>query len=247
MRQEGSVNKYLCKTVNVHSLNEQIFRVRFQLADGSSLNFKGGQYIVLHMPDGKKVPLSIASAPEEKAFVELHIRLVEGHSLAQDMIDLFKTADSFHLEGPCGGCFLNDSNRDLIIIAGGTGFSPMKSLIESAFAQKNERQIKLYLGAQIIGDLYQHELIKQWQTEYDNFSYVPVISGDDSSWQGERGFPHVSAIQQNKNDLRAKDFYISGSEPMVVAVYNELISKDVDKSQIHSDILNIKRENGEIE
>ena len=146
------MKKYQCKTLQVSSLNEQIFCIRFTLLNGSIFDFKGGQYIVLHMPDGKRVPLSIASAPEEKQFVELHIRLVEGHSLAEEMIELFKTANTFQLEAPCGDCFLNDSDRDLVIIAGGTGFSPMKSLIESALAQQADRQIKLYLGAQVIGD-----------------------------------------------------------------------------------------------
>ncbi len=246
MNSSDSVQTYLCETVDVHPLNDQIFRVRVRIADGSNLVFKGGQYIVLHMPDGKRVPLSIASAPQE-SFVELHIRLIEGHSLAQDMIDLFNNAENFQIEGPCGGCFLNDNHRDIIIIAGGTGFSPMKSLIECAFASQNERQIQLYLGAQVFSDLYQHELIKQWELDYDNFSYVPVISGDDSNWQGITGFPHTSAIQQNKDTLSKNDFYISGSELMVTSVYNELISNAVNKSQIHSDILNIKRESGEIE
>ncbi len=240
-----SIKIFRCKTVDVEPLNDQIFRVRFRIADGSKLEFKGGQYIVLHMPDGKRVPLSIASAPQE-SFVELHIRLVEGHTLAQEMIDLFNSTSSFEIEGPCGGCFLKDNNRDIIIIAGGTGFSPMKSLIECALASQTKRQIKLYLGAQIFSDLYQHELIEQWEIDYDNFSYVPVISGNDPEWQGEKGFPHIPAVQQNRNNLSNTDFYISGSEPMVMAVYQELIDENVDRSQIYSDILNIKRENGEL-
>lgn len=247
MTQTSSARTYQCKTLNVKPLNDQVYRIRFQLDDGSHLQFKGGQYIVLHMPDDIRVPLSIASAPEENAFIELHIRLIEGHSLAQDMIHLFSTANSFRIEGPCGDCFLRDSNRDLVIIAGGTGFSPMKSLIESAFFQQSKRQIQLFLGAQKNTDLYHHALIKQWEKENSNFSYIPVISGDDKSWQGEIGFPHRVAINANKQTLATKDFYLSGSEPMVISVYQDLIASGVDKSHIQSDILSIKRENNEIE
>jgi len=246
MKPTSIVNTYRCKTLDVQPLNEQIYRVRLQLDDGSRLQFKGGQYIILHMPNDVRVPLSIASAPEKNDFIELHIRLIKGHSLAQEMIDLFSNTASFYIEGPCGDCVLNTSNRDLIIIAGGTGFSPMKSLIESAFCQQSKRQIQLFLGAQKFTDLYQHELIKQWEKQNNNFSYIPVISGDDKIWQGERGFPHQVAINENKQTLETKDFYVSGSEPMVMAVYKELLASSVDKFHIHSDILSIKRQNGEI-
>ena len=241
------MTEFTCKTLDVSQLNDQIHRIRLVPEDKSLFDFKGGQYIVLHMPDGKRVPLSIASAPEEKSFLELHVRLVEGHPLAEDMINLFKTADSFQLEGAYGGCYLNDSDRTLVIIAGGTGFSPMKSMIESAFAQGADRNIELYLGAQVISDLYQHDLIESWQTDNNNFSYTPVISGDDESWTGATGFPHQSAMACADSELIEKDFYISGSEAMVMAVYNALLEKTVPKSQIHSDILNIKRDKGEIE
>lgn len=241
------MTEFRCKTTDVTPLNDQIHRIRIVPEDKTLFEFKGGQYIVLHMPDGKRVPLSIASAPEETAFIELHVRLVEGHPLAKDMINLFKTADSFQLEGAYGGCFLNDGHRSIVIIAGGTGFSPMKSMIESAFSQKIERQIELYLGAQVISDLYQHDLITDWEKNNANFSYTPVISGDDENWQGEKGFPHQAAMQCDDKELVEKDFYISGSEAMVMAVYGELTEKGVDQSQIHSDILNIKRDKGEID
>jgi len=239
--------EYCCRTTDITPLNEQIHRIRFMPEDKALFEFKGGQYIILHMPDGKRIPLSIASAPEETNFIELHIRVVEGHPLAQDMLELFKTADSFQLEGAFGGCSLNDSTRDLVIIAGGTGFSPMKSMIESAFSSQSNRNIELYLGAQVINDLYQHDMINDWQTNNSHFKYVPVISGGDKNWNGATGFPHEAAMERDEKELVEKDFYISGSEVMVVAVYNSLKDKGVDKSQIHSDILNIKREKGEIE
>jgi CDP-4-dehydro-6-deoxyglucose reductase, E3 len=241
------MTEFTCRTKEVVQLNDQIHRIRIIPDDEKLFDFKGGQYIVLHMPDGKRVPLSIASAPEERNFIELHVRLVEGHPLASDMIELFKTAEEFRLEGAYGGCFLNDSDRNLVIIAGGTGFSPMKSMIESAFAQQTSRKIELYLGAQVTGDLYQDDLIKTWEQQYENFSYTPVISGDEEGWQGVKGFPHEPAMDCEEQELLAKDYYISGSAPMVTAIYKALTSKGVDKSQIHSDMLNIMREKGEID
>ena len=123
----------------------------------------------------------------------------------------------------------------------------MKSMIESAFAQQTSRKIELYLGAQVTGDLYQDDLIKTWEQQYENFSYTPVISGDEDGWQGVKGFPHEPAMDCEEQELLAKDYYISGSAPMVTAIYKALTSKGVDKSQIHSDMLNIMREKGEID
>jgi len=237
---------YRCKTKDVIQLNDQIYRIRVIPEDIKLLDFKGGQYIILHMPDGKRIPLSIASSPEEKNFLELHIRLVKQYSLADEMIQLFKNASSVEIEGAFGSCHLNNSKRDLVIIAGGTGFSPMKSMIESAFLNNCQRQISLYLGAQYMSDLYHHKLINQWQKDKNNFSYTPVISGDDEIWEGATGFPHEVAIEQCGPTVTEKDFYISGSEAMVMAVYRSLTENGVNSSHIYSDILNIKRENGEL-
>lgn len=240
------MNKYRFKTIDITPLNKEIYRIRIVPQQNNLFEFNGGQYLILEMPTGEQVPLSIASAPEEINFIELHVRVVDGHPLAEDMLKLFQSNNRFSITGPFGSCYLNDSPRELVIIAGGTGFSPMKSMIESAFANNSKRKISLFLGAQIFSDLYLHQLINQWQSEQTNFTYIPVLSNHGSNWKGEIGFPHQAAMKCKEHELIEKDFYISGSEAMVIAVYESLRSKHVPKSQIHSDILNIKRENGEI-
>jgi len=241
------MKEFNCTTKEIISLTQEIYRIRIVPDNNRLFDFRGGQYILLHMSNDRRIPLSIASAPEEKSFIELHVRLIEGHPLAEEMVELFKTADSFQVEGAYGSCYLNDNNRSIVIIAGGTGFSPMKSMIESAFAKNIQRPIELFLGAQTSTELYQHQLINEWQNSYSNFSYTPVIVETEDSWQGAIGFPHEHALKSTKEELRTKDYYISGSEPMVMAVYNALLEKGVEKAQIHSDILNIKRENGELD
>jgi len=238
---------YQCEPVEVSELNAQIQRIRLVPEDISLFDFKAGQYIVLHMPDGKKVPLSIASAPEQKAYLELHIRSTQRFTLAEEMIQLFKNEKVVQIEGAFGDCHLTQGGREIIIIAGGTGFSPMKSMIESAFAQNEQRSIQLYLGAQTASDLYQHQMILDWEKENDHFRYYPVISTEDKSWAGRTGFPHELALQNNQKLLADKDFFISGSEPMVMAVYQALKNHGVLCSNIYSDILNIKRDKGEID
>ncbi len=185
------MNNYQCTVKDVVPLSDQVYRLRLVPQDLSLLDFKAGQYILLSMfgDENKKmkIPLSIASAPEEKSFLELHIRITHGNSLAEKMINHFKQSELIEIEGAFGDCYLQDNMENIVLIAGGTGFTPMKSMIESCIANvKNKaRSIKLYLGAQHEDELYQNQLIESWQTEHSSFKYVPVISGEEG--KGEKG------------------------------------------------------------
>jgi CDP-4-dehydro-6-deoxyglucose reductase, E3 len=234
-----------CKTLEIKNLTQQIHRVRLQAIEGELFSFKGGQYLYLLMPDGKRIPLSIASAPEQKEYIELHIRLIPGHELAANMLQLFKTANKIHIEGPYGQCFLRKSDNDVVVIAGGTGFSPVKSMIESAFAQNTKRHFSLYLGAQNSNELYQTELVNNWGFGKNQFNYLPVIAEKEEHWSGAIGFPHEIALLDSAENINKTDFYISGSEVMVMNVYRSLVEAGASKDNIYSDILDIKREMGE--
>ena len=239
------MNELTCSTLDVTALGEQVFRVRFQPLDAELFDFKGGQYLYLLMPDGKRIPLSIASPPQQRQFIELHIRLIPGHQLAADMLHLFNTATKIPIEGPYGDCHLRVGNKKVVIIAGGTGFSPMKSLLESAFSQPESRNFCLYLGAQSKKELYQQTIIQAWDTGVCQFRYIPVLQQAEENWSGASGLPHQVAIEELGEDLARADCYISGSEAMVLHVYKALLAAGVDKASIFSDILDIKRQMGE--
>lgn len=240
------MNELNCRTQKIDQLSAQIYRVRLVPKDKPLFDFKGGQYLYLLMSDGKRIPLSIASPPEEKSYLELHIRLIPGHQLAADMLNLFKTAKNIHIEGPYGQCFLQENSRQVVIIAGGTGFSPMKSLFESALSSKdNNRHFRLYLGAESPTELYQTALIEPWK-HHQQLTYIPVVTQSEEDWNGATGFPHEVAISDLAETLNQCDFYISGSPNMVMNVYQALLDKGVSKACIFSDMLDIKRELGEI-
>lgn len=239
------MNELNCVTLDIKKLTEQIFRVRLKPLDDKPFEFEGGQYLYLLMPDGKRIPLSIASAPEEKQFIELHLRLIPGHELAAEMMSLFRNAKKVHIDGPYGKCVLKDRNNKVAIIAGGTGFSPMKSLLESAFNKNFSQEISLYLGAQSPVDLYQSELVNRWNTGSCQFRYIPVVNEPDENWSGATGFPHQVLLDDLGGKTEATDYYLSGSAAMVMNVYEELKKTGVNSDNIFSDILDIKRDMGE--
>jgi len=239
------MNPLSCVTHEITQLTDQIYRVRIQAEAGELFEFKGGQYLFLHMPDGNRVPLSIASAPEERQFIELHIRLLNDGGLVRQMLDLFQSSSAFQIEGPAGRCCLRDSERDVVCIAGGTGFSPMKSMLESALKQGDQRQLSLYLGVQQPEELYQHLLVEALDRQYNNFHFVPVVGDSNCEWAGAFGFPHQVALDRLGDKVTACDYYIGGSEAMVVNVYQALKAEGVPTENIYSDILDIKRDQGE--
>ncbi len=239
------MSRVSCITKEISQLTEQIYRVRIAPEDGKELQFEGGQYLFLVMSENKKIPLSIASAPEEKDFIELHIRKMAEDSLASEMLSLFSAGEAFDIDAPHGRCYLKSGDDDVVIIAGGTGFSPMKSLVESALARNDKRHLSLYLGAQSSAELYQTSLIETWDVTSNRVDYIPVIGQAEESWEGDVGFPHQVALSNLGHNATECEFFISGSEAMVLNVYKELLDVGVKKNKIHSDILDIKRDSGE--
>ena len=234
-----------CTTKEITKLTDQIHRIRLRATDGDLFEFNGGQYLFLIMPDGNRVPLSIASAPEQTDYIELHIRLMAEGGLVSEMLALFTSGVVFPIDGPHGRCFLDEGDNDVVIIAGGTGFSPMKSMVESALNRGIKRNFSLYLGAQKAQEIYQTELIAELLSEHKNFQFIPVVGEPDEHWQGEVGFPHQVALKHLDDKASNCEYFISGSEAMVLNVYKALKDAGVNAEQVHSDILDIKRDMGE--
>ncbi len=238
------MQEVFCQVSAIDQLGNDVYRVKLTTADSQSIPYQGGQYLTLQASGGRWIPFSIGNAPEEKSHIELHIRLIPGHQLAEDILQQLKTTKKAHIQIPMGHCVLRAGTRKVVCIVGGTGFSPIKAMLESAFAQNDKRAFELYWGAQTASDFYLYDLPKAWQSKHSGFKFIPVVSGSDSNWQGETGFPHAVAIN-NIKQISDCDFYISGSEGMVMAVYSDLLQQGVPKKQIFSDMLDIKREMGE--
>lgn len=239
------MKNFSCITQEVTALTEQVYRIRLATTDEKKFEFQAGQYLLLVMSDDRRVPLSIASAPEEKDFIELHIRLMNSGGLVEEMLQLFQSSKTFQIEGPHGRCVLPSGEKDVVFIAGGTGFSPMKSMAESALARGEKRNLSLYLGVYKPEELYQSPLVSELEKQHSNFKYFPVVGDESCDWQGHTGFPHQVALDHLGEGAKDCEFYISGSEAMVLNVYQALIDAGVKSTSIHSDILNIKRDAGE--
>lgn len=233
-----------CQVDDISLMGKDVYRVKLASDELRQVKYQGGQYLTLLSKGGHWIPFSIGNAPEENSHLELHIRLIPGHELAEQILNTLRKTRKAHIQLPMGKCVLRAGDRPVVCIVGGTGFSPVKAMLESAFVQQDAREFHLFWGAQSKADFYLLELAESWQQQQKNFKFTPVVSGDDDHWKGARGLVHFEAIRQ-LSDLSQYDFYVSGSEAMVMAVYYDLLEKGADKERIFSDMLDIKRDMGE--
>ena len=193
--------------------------------------FLAGQYLEFLLKDGQRRAYSIANAPEQEGPLELHIRHLPG-GLFTDFVfgavtPALKEKDILRFEGPLGSFFLReDSKKPIIFVAAGTGFAPIKSIIEQMQAKKIQRPIHLYWGGRRPGDLYLNDLCQAWEKEISDFKYIPVISDAlaEDGWQGRTGFVH-QAVMVDHPDMQDFQVYACGAPVMVNAARNDFSDK----------------------
>lgn len=156
-------------------LGHDVMGLWLRLPKGQRLQFLAGQYIEVMMKDGRARAFSLANPPHADELLELHIRHYPGGIFSDFVFHDMPNKALLRFKGPLGHFTLNeDSDHPMIFIAGGTGFAPVKSIIEHALAEGIERPIHLYRGVRAVRDLYLHELARQWSRYYPHVSYTPV-------------------------------------------------------------------------
>lgn len=220
----------------LRKLNHDVMEMTLKLPASERLRFHAGQYIDLLLRGGKRRGFSLANAPYDDQFLELHIRHVPGGHFTSHVFEQMKVKALLRMEGPLGSFYIRDSGRPVILIGGGTGFAPLKSMIEQMKAQGFERPVHLYWGVRAKDDLYMDVLAKDWSARIDELTYVPVLSEpkEDDQWEGRTGWVH-EAVLADFDDLPACDIYMSGPPPMIEAAKAAFLAKGVPDEQLFSD------------
>jgi CDP-4-dehydro-6-deoxyglucose reductase len=228
--------KLPCRVTACEKLSDDVIRLFLDLPKTERLQFLAGQYIDILMRGDKRRSFSMANPPHKDQQIELHVRYYNGGLFSEYAFHDLKKSALMRIEGPLGSFTLQESERPTIMIAGGTGFAPIKSLIEHALHTNDKREINLYWGVRTEADLYLHDMAQKWADEYKQIHYVPVLSEQDESsdWQGKTGFVH-EAILQDYEDLSGYDVYACGPPPMINAVVETLPSLGLKKDRIFSD------------
>jgi NAD(P)H-flavin reductase/ferredoxin len=207
-------------------LAPDVMQVVLKLEAGERIAFYAGQYINILLEDGDKRAFSFATAPAVNDRIELHVRLIPGGRYTTHVFERMRPGDRVRFEGPLGSFFLReDSDKPMIFVAGSTGFAPVKSMLEYAFARGIQRRMFLYWGVRRAEDLYLRELPERWAREHENFTFVPVISG----------LVH-EAILADFPDLGGYQVYACGSAGMVQAAHPAFTAQGLGADDCFSDV-----------
>ena len=211
-----------CRVQKMERLADDVMALYLRLPANERLQFLAGQYIEFLLKDGARRSFSMGNAPHDDELIQLHVRRVAGGQFTDHVFGKMKERDILRLEGPLGTFFLReDSAKPIVLVASGTGFAPIKSIIENALHKGVTRPMVLYWGGRRPKDLYMDALARQWPIQY-----IPVVSDalPEDSWTGRSGFVH-RAVMQDFPDLSGHQVYACGVPVMVDAARRDFIQQ----------------------
>jgi CDP-4-dehydro-6-deoxyglucose reductase len=226
-----------CRVQRIERLAADVILLALKLPVNERLQFLAGQYIEFLLKDGRTRAFSIANAPHADGLIELHIRYVAGGEFTRHVFHGMKEKDILRLRGPLGTFFLREeSDKPLIFVAGGTGFAPLKSIIEHAIHNDIRRPLTLYWGARSRSGLYLDALPARWAAEQAHIRYMPVLSepafADD--WSGRTGLVH-QAVLRDHPDLSAFQVYACGAPAMIDAARRDFGAAGLPEEEFFAD------------
>jgi len=214
---EFASKKLPTRIAKIEKLSHDVMHVCLQLPATEKFAFRAGQYIDFLLRDGKRRSYSMANAPHASDQISLHIRHMPGGLFTDQLFTTLKERDILRIEGPQGTFFLREANeKPIVFLASGTGFAPIKAVIEHALELDIIRPMTLYWGGRRPADLYMHELCLNWAKTIPHFHYIPVVSDAtlEDNWTGRTGFVH-RAVLEDFSDLSGVQVYACGA-PVVV-------------------------------
>jgi len=221
------IKKLPCRVQKMERLADDVMVLHLKLPANEKLVFLAGQFIEFLLKDGGRRSFSIANPPHDAELIQLHVRHVAGGQFTDHVFNKMKERDILRCEGPMGTFFLRgESDKPLVFVASGTGFAPIKAIIEHMLYKGVERPMTLYWGGRRPKDLYMNELAAGWAAKHARFKYVPVISDalPEDNWSGRTGFVHRAAMQDFP-DLSGHQVYACGVPIMVDSAKRDFIEQ----------------------
>ena len=236
------VRKMPARVAALERLSPNVMRVRLQLPAKEKFRFRAGQFIECTLPSGIRRSYSMANAPHTLhdsglPLVELHIRHMPGGLFSGHVFGAMQAKEILRIEGPFGSFYLReDTQAPIVLLASGTGFAPVKAIIEHMQASGCTRAATLYWGGRRPQDLYLNGWVQERLAELPQLRYVPVLSdaqpGD--AWTGRTGLVH-QAVLQDLPDLSAHQVYACGAPAMVEAARRDFAAAGLPPEAFYAD------------
>jgi CDP-4-dehydro-6-deoxyglucose reductase len=229
--------------VRVSSLtraSHDVMVLRLQLPAADAFQYHAGQYVEFLLRDGERRSYSMANAPHTQAAgpqMELHIRHMPGGKFTDPVFSTMKEKDILRIEGPYGSFYLReDSDKPVVLLASGTGFAPIKAILEHMVHKGITRPATLYWGGRRPADLYQSAWIEEQLKVMPNLRYVPVVSDalPEDGWSGRTGFVH-QAVLQDQPDLSGHEVYACGAPVVVESARRDYVAAGLPEEAFFAD------------
>jgi len=227
---EHPVVRMPCRVLAMERRAPDVIVLKLQLPANQAFQYRAGQYIEFILKDGTRRSYSMATAPGQLGTppsIELHLRHMPGGVFTDHAFGALKDKDILRMEGPYGSFFLReDSSKPMVLLASGTGFAPIKAIIEHMRAKDIRRPAVLYWGCRARTDLYLHEWAEAATQSMPTLRYVPVLSEPrpDDGWRGRIGLVH-EAVMQDLPDLSGHQVYACGAPIMVESARRDFVAR----------------------
>jgi len=227
---EFAIRKMPTRVTTISKPAPDVAILQMQLPANDRLQYRAGQYVEFILRDGARRSYSMANAPhtqEDKPGIELHLRHLPGGKFTDHVFTAMKEKDILRMEGPFGSFFLReDSDKPMILLASGTGFAPIKAIIEHLRHSKSARHAELYWGCRSKADLYLHDWALQAAAAMPTLRYIPVLSEPkpEDAWTGRTGFVHQAVMHDHPN-LMNHQVYACGVPIMVESAKHDFVTK----------------------
>ena len=215
-----------CRVQTMERVADDVIVLTLKLPANEQLKFLAGQFLEFLLRDGARRSYSMANPPHDAELLQVHIRYMPGGKFTEHVFGKMKERDILRFEGPLGTFFLREeSGKPIVFVASGTGFAPIKSIIEHALHAGIARPMTLYWGGRRPQDLYLNALAEKWAAEHAGLKYVPVLSDalPEDHWQGRTGFVH-RAVMEDYPDLSGYQVYACGAPVMVEAAHRDFVA-----------------------
>jgi CDP-4-dehydro-6-deoxyglucose reductase len=234
-----------CKVDKIEHLNADVARIILKIPGSESLQYLAGQYLDLIHPDFEPRAFSIANAPHNTGIIELHVRLISGGKFTNFVFNELQEKSLLKIEGPKGSFYLREgSDKPIIMVAGGTGFAPVKAMVEHIIEADIRREVHIYWGVRSLQDLYT-TLPEMWAAAHNNISFTPVLSMPDDDWQGKTGYVH-EAVLADFETLTNYEVYACGPPEMVRSAANTFVKKGLFTDNFFNDSFDFAYQTGDL-
>jgi CDP-4-dehydro-6-deoxyglucose reductase len=233
-----TVRSVPCRVERIETLAPDVRALFLRLPATEQFQYLAGQYLDIMLPHNRRRSFSIACAPRDDGLIELHVRRVASGEFTEQVFGGMQPKTLLRIEGPLGQFwFRENSPRQVVMIGGGTGYAPLRAMLQRLLERGDRRPLHLYWGAQGKVDLYEDAQLREWSARHPNFRYTPVLSNPkpEEDWNGRTGWVHLAMLEDYASKLAELDVYASGPPAMVEAIRSELIARGLPKQQLFFD------------